>query len=292
MPFPGGLWWLLCCRRGFTLLRRDYGEAEREVDGEAEEEEEASFELRAQGDQVRPAPALGRARPSRRGGPVGCSGGSFRRVRASRSPGKSPAGAEVPGPRGRADPRGSRCPLVPPGAPGQTRAGASAGWCRARSRSAPPERAGAVPGARARRGERAWISPLRLLPLWRETEWRKPVLPPAGLRVRRLIARGAGAASRLSRSPAPRAAGPSPSPDSGDAGGGGCLVPLAVAPLPCPLRELQHGPGCAGLGAALRCRSFSSRASFPAVGRWEVGTVTGLELGPLGTVRYAKGTTA
>ncbi|XP_032935141.1 pleckstrin homology domain-containing family H member 3 isoform X2 [Catharus ustulatus] len=51
MPFPGGLWWLLCCRRGFTLLRRDYGEAEREVDGEAEEEEEASFELRAQGDQ-------------------------------------------------------------------------------------------------------------------------------------------------------------------------------------------------------------------------------------------------
>ncbi|XP_056367785.1 pleckstrin homology domain-containing family H member 3 isoform X1 [Oenanthe melanoleuca] len=51
MPFPGGLWWLLCCRRGFTLLRRDYGEAEREADGEAEEEEEASFELRAQGDQ-------------------------------------------------------------------------------------------------------------------------------------------------------------------------------------------------------------------------------------------------
>ncbi|KAM6993630.1 pleckstrin homology domain-containing family H member 3 isoform 1-T1 [Passerculus sandwichensis] len=51
MPFPGGLWWLLCCRRGFTLLRRDYGEAEREADGEAEEEEEASFELRAHGDQ-------------------------------------------------------------------------------------------------------------------------------------------------------------------------------------------------------------------------------------------------
>ncbi|KAJ7417334.1 pleckstrin like proteiny, MyTH4 and FERM domain containing H3 [Pitangus sulphuratus] len=51
MPFPGGLWWLLCCRRGFTLLRRDYGEAEREADGEAEEEEEASFELRTQGDQ-------------------------------------------------------------------------------------------------------------------------------------------------------------------------------------------------------------------------------------------------
>ncbi|XP_064380873.1 pleckstrin homology domain-containing family H member 3 isoform X2 [Dromaius novaehollandiae] len=49
MPFPGGLWWLLCCRQGFTLLRRDYGEADREADGEAEEE--ASFELRAQGDQ-------------------------------------------------------------------------------------------------------------------------------------------------------------------------------------------------------------------------------------------------
>ncbi|XP_075299838.1 pleckstrin homology domain-containing family H member 3 isoform X3 [Opisthocomus hoazin] len=55
MPFPGGLWWLLCCRQGFTLLRRDYGEADREADGEAEEEEEeeeaSSFELRAQGDQ-------------------------------------------------------------------------------------------------------------------------------------------------------------------------------------------------------------------------------------------------
>ncbi|XP_021233355.1 pleckstrin homology domain-containing family H member 3 isoform X3 [Numida meleagris] len=50
MPFPGGLWWLLCCRQGFTLLRRDYGEAEREADGEAEEE--ASFELRAQGDRA------------------------------------------------------------------------------------------------------------------------------------------------------------------------------------------------------------------------------------------------
>ncbi|KAM9174847.1 pleckstrin homology domain-containing family H member 3 isoform 1-T1 [Mergus octosetaceus] len=50
MPFPGGLWWLLCCRQGFTLLRRDYGDADREADGEAEEE--ASFELRAQGDQA------------------------------------------------------------------------------------------------------------------------------------------------------------------------------------------------------------------------------------------------
>ncbi|XP_075631241.1 pleckstrin homology domain-containing family H member 3 isoform X2 [Balearica regulorum gibbericeps] len=50
MPFPGGLWWLLCCRQGFTLLRRDYGEADRDADGEAEEEE-VSFELRAQGDQ-------------------------------------------------------------------------------------------------------------------------------------------------------------------------------------------------------------------------------------------------
>lgn len=69
MPFPGGLWWLLCCRQGFTLLRRDYGDADREADGEAEEEEEASFELRAQGDQVGPAPApeprLGMARRDR-----------------------------------------------------------------------------------------------------------------------------------------------------------------------------------------------------------------------------------
>lgn len=62
MPFPGGLWWLLCCRQGFTLLRRDYGEAEREADGEAEEE--ASFELRAQGDRVGPS-GTGRHRSRR-----------------------------------------------------------------------------------------------------------------------------------------------------------------------------------------------------------------------------------
>uniref|UniRef100_A0A8C8R555 Pleckstrin homology, MyTH4 and FERM domain containing H3 n=1 Tax=Pelusios castaneus TaxID=367368 RepID=A0A8C8R555_9SAUR len=46
MPFPGGLWWLLCCRQGFTLLRRDYGEPDKEA-----EEEEESFELRNKGDQ-------------------------------------------------------------------------------------------------------------------------------------------------------------------------------------------------------------------------------------------------
>uniref|UniRef100_A0A8D0L445 Pleckstrin homology, MyTH4 and FERM domain containing H3 n=1 Tax=Sphenodon punctatus TaxID=8508 RepID=A0A8D0L445_SPHPU len=50
MPFPGGLWWLLCCRQGFTLLRRDYGEPIKGPDCEAEEEEE-SFELRNKGDQ-------------------------------------------------------------------------------------------------------------------------------------------------------------------------------------------------------------------------------------------------
>uniref|UniRef100_A0A8C4W0R2 Pleckstrin homology, MyTH4 and FERM domain containing H3 n=1 Tax=Gopherus evgoodei TaxID=1825980 RepID=A0A8C4W0R2_9SAUR len=50
MPFPGGLWWLVCCRQGFTLLRRDYGEPDKEPDGEAEEE--SSFELRSKGAQV------------------------------------------------------------------------------------------------------------------------------------------------------------------------------------------------------------------------------------------------
>ncbi|XP_007432051.1 pleckstrin homology domain-containing family H member 3 isoform X2 [Python bivittatus] len=50
MPFPGGLWWLLCCRQGFTLLRRDYCEASKGVTGEEEEVEE-SFELRSQGDE-------------------------------------------------------------------------------------------------------------------------------------------------------------------------------------------------------------------------------------------------
>ncbi|XP_067397476.1 pleckstrin homology domain-containing family H member 3 isoform X2 [Emydura macquarii macquarii] len=46
MPFPGGLWWLLCCRQGFTLLRRDYGEPDKEA-----EEDEESFELRNKGEQ-------------------------------------------------------------------------------------------------------------------------------------------------------------------------------------------------------------------------------------------------
>ncbi|KAM7137720.1 pleckstrin homology domain-containing family H member 3 isoform 1-T1 [Macrochelys suwanniensis] len=49
MPFPGGFWWLLCCRQGFTLLRRDCGEPDKEPDGEAEEE--SSFELRSKGAQ-------------------------------------------------------------------------------------------------------------------------------------------------------------------------------------------------------------------------------------------------
>ncbi|XP_029428580.1 pleckstrin homology domain-containing family H member 3 isoform X2 [Rhinatrema bivittatum] len=43
MPFQG-LWWLLCCRQGFTLLRRDYGEGEKE--------EDESFELRNKEDQM------------------------------------------------------------------------------------------------------------------------------------------------------------------------------------------------------------------------------------------------
>ncbi|KYO46443.1 hypothetical protein Y1Q_0018259 [Alligator mississippiensis] len=52
MPFSGGLWWLLCCRQGFTLLRRDYAEADKEAGGEAEDEdEEESFELRSKADQ-------------------------------------------------------------------------------------------------------------------------------------------------------------------------------------------------------------------------------------------------
>ncbi|XP_058038250.1 pleckstrin homology domain-containing family H member 3 isoform X2 [Ahaetulla prasina] len=50
MPFPGGLWWLLCCRQGFTLLRRDYCEASKGVASEDEVVEE-SFELRRQGDE-------------------------------------------------------------------------------------------------------------------------------------------------------------------------------------------------------------------------------------------------
>lgn len=124
MPFPGGLWWLLCCRRGFTLLRRDYGEAEREVDGEAEEEEEASFELRAQGDQVGPAPVPGRppgrAQTRRRGGPAGCRGGSVRRAGTSRSPGKAPGWRGRPGPARPGRP--SREPL-----PAGFRLGS--GWC-------------------------------------------------------------------------------------------------------------------------------------------------------------------
>uniref|UniRef100_A0A8C2VXS2 Pleckstrin homology, MyTH4 and FERM domain containing H3 n=1 Tax=Chinchilla lanigera TaxID=34839 RepID=A0A8C2VXS2_CHILA len=42
MPLPGGLWWLLCCRRGFTLLHRDYGDGELSGDGDDDE----TFELR------------------------------------------------------------------------------------------------------------------------------------------------------------------------------------------------------------------------------------------------------
>ncbi|KAL7977014.1 hypothetical protein Chor_008963 [Crotalus horridus] len=53
MPFPGGLWWLLCCRQGFTLLRRDYCEASKGVAGEEEVEE--TFELRRQGDEGKEA---------------------------------------------------------------------------------------------------------------------------------------------------------------------------------------------------------------------------------------------
>ncbi|KAM6174522.1 pleckstrin homology domain-containing family H member 3 [Erethizon dorsatum] len=43
MPLPGGLWWLLCCRRGFTLLHRNYGDGEFSGDGDEDEE---TFELR------------------------------------------------------------------------------------------------------------------------------------------------------------------------------------------------------------------------------------------------------
>lgn len=48
MPLPGGLWWLLCCRRGFTLLHRDYGDGEFSGDGDEDEDEE-TFELRTPG---------------------------------------------------------------------------------------------------------------------------------------------------------------------------------------------------------------------------------------------------
>lgn len=53
MPLPGGLWWLLCCRRGFTLLHRDYGDGELSGDGDEDEDDE-TFELRT------PSPAGGR----------------------------------------------------------------------------------------------------------------------------------------------------------------------------------------------------------------------------------------
>ncbi|XP_004633972.1 pleckstrin homology domain-containing family H member 3 [Octodon degus] len=56
MPLPGGLWWLLCCRRGFTLLHRDYGDGELCGDGDEDEDEE-SFELRI------PSPAGGGRSP-------------------------------------------------------------------------------------------------------------------------------------------------------------------------------------------------------------------------------------
>lgn len=63
MPLPGGLWWLLCCRRGFTLLHRDYGDGELSGDGDEDEDEE-TFELRT------PSPAGG-GRVSPRGGGFG-----------------------------------------------------------------------------------------------------------------------------------------------------------------------------------------------------------------------------
>ncbi|KAM9209522.1 pleckstrin homology domain-containing family H member 3 isoform 2-T2 [Dugong dugon] len=52
MPLPGGLWWLVCCRRGFTLLHRDYGDGELSGEGDEDEDEE-TFELRT------PSPACG-----------------------------------------------------------------------------------------------------------------------------------------------------------------------------------------------------------------------------------------
>lgn len=88
MPFPGGLWWLFCCRQGFTLLRRDYGggeakgrgrRAEDEDDEEEEEEEEgdeATFEVRSsssKGGQV------GFARWRQDGGGGGGPGGGAER---------------------------------------------------------------------------------------------------------------------------------------------------------------------------------------------------------------------
>nr|XP_056719806.1 pleckstrin homology domain-containing family H member 3 [Euleptes europaea] len=65
MPFPGGWWWLVCCRQGgFTLLRRDYGEAGRGA-ADGEEPDAEALELRGGGGGQAPALQVNRTQPSR-----------------------------------------------------------------------------------------------------------------------------------------------------------------------------------------------------------------------------------
>uniref|UniRef100_A0A452QT67 Pleckstrin homology domain-containing family H member 3 n=1 Tax=Ursus americanus TaxID=9643 RepID=A0A452QT67_URSAM len=79
MPLPGGLWWLLCCRRGFTLLHRDYGDGELSGDGDEDEDEE-TFELRT------PSPA---------GGGRGCPGREQTPLAVWGAPTEEPPGGGV-----------------------------------------------------------------------------------------------------------------------------------------------------------------------------------------------------
>ncbi|XP_072742002.1 uncharacterized protein, partial [Ciconia boyciana] len=135
-----------------------------------------------------------------------------------------------------------------------------------------PGQAGAVPaqgapGARAGRGEQAWISPLRLLPLFREAERRKPALPPAGLRGGRLIAWGSGGnpGSRGFLLPVPAASCTwshgAAAPPGGDTGGGDGPVPLAAAPLPLPATGSAAQPCCRR--AALAARAWGGPEPAP-----------------------------
>lgn len=121
MPLPGGLWWLLCCRRGFTLLHRDYGDGELSGDGDEDEDEE-TFELRtpspAGGGRVSPGglnlvstPLSPYPRPSRRV-PLRLQTGCCGRGRGV-CLGVGVPGAALPG--GARGPRAGCCP--PAGAP-------------------------------------------------------------------------------------------------------------------------------------------------------------------------------
>lgn len=103
MPLPGGLWWLLCCRRGFTLLHRDYGDGELSGDGDEDEDEE-TFELRT------PSPAGG-GRVSPGGLKPGLNPSPYRRP-SRRVQLQTPAKHRAPGRRAweRILPRGQESP--------------------------------------------------------------------------------------------------------------------------------------------------------------------------------------